>query len=332
MSDVNAITTTDGAIVRMWRYPSPSENPARVYIASLAPGSRGTMERALEVIAGIAQPKCDIDHLPWHLLRYQHTAAIRAVLAARYDYTTANKMLSALRQVLKSAWRLKLVAADDYMAAADFKNVSGSKPDQAAGHAVESGELRNLVDACNDGTLAGVRDSAMLGVAAAGGLRRAEIASLTVDGVNLATGTVTVRGKRNKIRTVPLPAGAVDALRDWLDVRGTEPGALFLPIGKGDKIKRQQDDGGALVGLTGTGVYTIFQERAQQAKVGAFSPHDLRRTYAGELLDAGVDISTVQRLMGHANVNTTAGYDRRGERAKKKAAGQIYFPYQSRER
>jgi site-specific recombinase XerD len=79
--------------------------------------------------------------------------------------------------------------------------------------------------------------------------------------------------------------------------------------------------------LTDEAVRYILQSRATQADIKHTSPHDLRRTFVSNLLDAGADIVTVQKMAGHANVTTTARYDRRGEAVKQKASELLYVPF-----
>src|SRR5512139_1758623 len=96
------------------------QHPAAVYLARLAPGSRRTMTDALDRIAGmLTGDRCDRKTLRWDAVRYQHSQAVRSKLADMYEPATANKMLSALRGVLKEAWRLGQVSAEDYHRAVD---------------------------------------------------------------------------------------------------------------------------------------------------------------------------------------------------------------------
>src|SRR5919202_2901325 len=299
-------------------------HPAAVYLASLAPGSRRTMRQALDTIAGIlTDEQADAFTLTWGALRYQHTAAVRAVLQERYAPATANKMLVALRRVLKEARRLGQIAQDDYAAAIDLGHITGDRPAAAAGRALPPGELRALLTSCTaDHSPAGVRDAALIGLAYAAGLRRAELVSLDPASLDATTTTFIVHGKRNKTRAIPIEGGALEALEDWLDLRGTAAGPLFVRILKGANSTTAR--------LTPQAVYHIQHARANAAGVAAFSPHDLRRTFAGDLLDAGVDLATVQKLMGHSDANTTSRYDRRGERDKRHAVSMLHGPYQRR--
>lgn len=307
-----------------------SQNPARVYLASLSTGSHRTMLGALNLSAAVLSlGRCDHYTLPWWLLRKAHTNALRAWLLQNRSAATGNKVLSAVRGTLRAAWDLDQLDTDAYMKAISIKAIPGSRPDQAAGRALAPGEFTALLRVCAaDRTPAGVRDAALLGLGVLAGLRRAELAGLQVEDYRRGeshsptVGILWVRGKRNKERTVPVAAGVSDALADWLHLRGDWLGPLFTVILKSGEIQPH--------GISEAAIYKIFQKRADQAGVNAFSPHDLRRTFAGDLLDAGADIATVQKLMGHASVSTTAGYDRRGERAKHTAIGKLHMAWTRR--
>jgi hypothetical protein len=178
--------------------PEPTRNPALVYLASLAKSSRVVMAHALGVVAriltGDGAPPAAID---WGAVRYEHTQLIRAVLQDRYEPATANRHLSALRGVLREAWRLGLVPAEAYHRAIDIGRVRGQP--LPAGRALSAGELRALFAACADaartrrGQASGARDAALLGVLYGGGLRRAEAVSLTPDDYDAAESSLKVR-------------------------------------------------------------------------------------------------------------------------------------------
>jgi site-specific recombinase XerD len=307
---MNAITTLQ----------QPHENPAVAYLAGLSEGGRRTQRQALGVIAELLGCP-DIFVCGWAALRYAHTQAIRAKLTEAYKPATANKILSALRGVLKQAWKLSLMSAEDYHLAVSVENVKGET--LPAGRELSSGEISALMAGCeNDPTPAGVRDAAIIGVMYAAGLRRDEVVSLNLEDFRADTGELVVKGKRNKERKAHILNGAGRAVRDWLAVRGSVPGPLFLPVNKSNKITHRR--------MTTQAVYKMLRKRAKAAGVADFSPHDMRRTFVSDLLDAGADIATVAKMAGHASVNTTARYDRRPEEAKRKAAGLLHVPYKGR--
>lgn len=327
-------------------------HPAAIYLAGLtSPRSRRVMEQALRsvvsILMDIDMADANIMRIDWGALRYPHTAAIRAQLAEDYAPATANRTLSALRGVLKEAWRLGYMTAEDYQRAIDIKNVRGDTV--PAGRELAQREIASLVAVCrNDGDPISVRDRAIIALLYTCGLRRAEVVSLDVSDYDAETGKLTVRaGKGRKQRTVYVTGGAETALESWLSFyapdsivieapadepkpkrgsarkRGRSGGEsialpLFTPVLKSKRIQVRR--------LNAQTIYDMLKRRAEQAGLREFSPHDFRRTFVGDLLDRGVDIATVANMAGHASVDTTRRYDRRPEDTKRAAAEKLDFP------
>ncbi len=311
---------------------APAIHPALAYLASLGSDrSRRVMRDDLAMIAALllgvdpasvtaSDRRVLIGQVQWQALRITHTNAIRTALAARYAHHTANRMLCALRGVLKACWQAELMTAEDYHRARAVEAVKGHT--LPAGRDLGAGERGALFDVCaSDPKPAGARDAALLACADAG-LRRAEIARLDLADHDGQENRLTVHGKGNKDRLVPLNDGQQRAIQDWLVNRGLEPGPLLWPVNKGGKLTNRR--------MTSQAIYNVMHKRGAQAGVSDFSPHDFRRTLVGDLLDAGADIATVQKIMGHASPTTTARYDRRPEAAKQKAANLRHTPYKGR--
>jgi site-specific recombinase XerD len=315
-----ALPVPIGADLQPIEHVPAERHPVAVYLARLSPSSRETMHGALEVATSILTGgRLTAGTVPWQQLGYQHMAALRAKLAENYAPSTSNRYLTAVRCVLKECWRLGLMTHEAMARACDIQQVKGARLPK--GRALTHLELTRLFEACaEDSSVIGRRDAAVLAVLYGAGLRRSEAVKLDLADYSAESGELKVRqAKGNKDRLMFCGNGSADAMRAWLAVRGDTPGPLFLPINKGKRLQWRR--------MTDKSIVWILEQRALQAGVKAFPPHDMRRSFISSLLGGGVDLVTVSAMAGHASVTTTARYDRRGDDQKRKAAGLLIVPY-----
>jgi integrase/recombinase XerD len=162
------------------------------------------------------------------------------------------------------------------------------------------GEVERLLDTPSMESEQGRRDRAMLHVMYAAGLRVSELVKLRVGDVALADGLVSVLGKGQKRRLVPLTPIAVALVSRYLEHdRPTRTvhtdGVLFLT--------RQGR------GFTRQGFWKLVGAYAVEAGITrSVSPHQLRHSFATHLLERGADLRSVQSMLGHANIVTTEVY------------------------
>ncbi len=308
--------------------PDTLTDPVYAYVESLAPASQEAVWKRLRTVARLfAIP--DPATFPWHHLRAAQVARIRQRLMQPYGPTdkraapaTVNLTLAVFRGIAREARNANAMSDEEYRRVCEVKADKGER--LARGRAVPTGELVALVRACAaDPGPAGARDAAMLACLYTGGLRRSELAALALDDYTPAPPALRVlRGKNDKQRVVPIPASAAAALDRWIALRGCDPGALFVPIDQAGRIAAV----GNGEGMSAHAIYKMLNKRARQAGVPPLTPHDMRRTFVGDLLTAGNDISAVQRMAGHASVTTTQRYDRRGEEVMRRAADTLHFP------
>lgn len=150
-------------------------------------------------------------------------------------------------------------------------------------------------------TPADLCDQAVLELAYASGLRLAELRHLRLEQLHLEAGFVTVIGKGNKERVVPVGRPAVAALERYLAagrpalVRPRSPGVVFL-------TRR----GTPFAHVT---LWLRIKQRVRRAGITRnVTPHMLRHSFATHLLEHGADLRVIQELLGHANLSTTEVY------------------------
>ena len=143
------------------------------------------------------------------------------------------------------------------------------------------------------------RDSAILELLYATGMRVAELVRLDIGDVDFTRSTARVTGKGNKQRVVPFGAAATDALQQWIDGGRTELArgdteAIFVGS-RGARIDQRQ-------------VRRIVEKAAAVTGTSGLTPHGVRHLAATHLLEGGADLRVVQELLGHSSLSTTQIY------------------------
>lgn len=285
--------------------PSSPARPLDVYLSGYArEKTRSTMRESLERCARAA--KLSLEAIPWHQLTYVHTAAIRAALYETYHPHTAALSLTALRGILHTCARLGLMTYEAYHKVIDWpRPPRGSR--LPAGRDLSSLELAALRAYCvAHGGAYGSFLRAVFAFLLGAGLRETETCGVLLENLDLETGSVRLVGKGSKEAVSVLGIDDVLDVGSWLATRAAlhVPGPFVLArIGYNGVLTRTQ--------LTPSTLVHLCRRTASAAGIAPFSPHDCRRTFCTRMLEAGVDLATVQRLMRHDDPKTTMRYDKR---------------------
>ena len=208
---------------------------------------------------------------------------------------SVNRALAALRGFYKYLLREKEIESAP-VAHIELARVWMHLPD-----VLSRGEMGLLLAQPGVATPAGVRDTAMLELMYATGIRVSELIGLTLGSINWQVGYVVALGKGEKERIVPLGRTAYEQVKRYVDqvrplmLKGGQCNTLFMNrSGKG---------------LTRQGFWKIVKKYAGKANMAKkVHPHTFRHSFATHLLEGGADLRSVQIMLGHADISTTQIY------------------------
>lgn len=227
-----------------------------------------------------------------HILAFVVTSAERGKSAR-----SAARQLSAIRGFFKFLVREKAIDTDP------TEHVERPKLARKLPRVLSYEEVDRLLLAPDPGSTKGIRDSAMIHLMYASGLRVSELCGLKLSELDRRLGTVSPLGKGGKRRIVPVGQVALERLEDYLTlVRAHAKGSdkdphLFLSP-RGKRLTRQ-------------GFWKLLKAYARGCGITTpTSPHKLRHSFATHLLRGGADLRAVQTMLGHADLGTTEIYTR----------------------
>lgn len=220
--------------------------------------------------------------------------------------STINGYMSAIRKLIDEAEELELI---DEKTALRLRKVRGERMEgQRLGNWLSLEESQALIDAADPDTLKGKRDRAILGLMVWAGLRRSEIAGLTIGHLQMREGhnvLVDILGKRERVRSVKISVPLRRAIDEWLEAAGRkelDPDSLvFVAMRKANRL-----DG--IRSVSHQAIYKLVIEYGEKIGHPELRPHDLRRTFAQLARKGGAKLEAIQRDLGHSSIETTQRY------------------------
>ena len=226
---------------------------------------------------------------------------VKFLRSLKHSSANINQKLSAIRKLASEAEDNNLL---DSKIANGIRAVKGvPQRGRRTGNWLTREEAQMWLNAPDVKTLKGTRDRAILSVLIGCGLRRAEVAILSVSHIQQREGRwaiVDIVGKRDKNRTVPMPSWAKSAIDAWAYSAKIEEGFIFRRVNKGDNLMGEN--------LTEQAIYNVVVHYAEKLKNQDIAPHDLRRTFAKLAHKGGSPIDQIQLSLGHDSINTTEKY------------------------
>lgn len=221
--------------------------------------------------------RTDINRYTLHLIQDKH-----------YKTVTTRRCLATLRSFFTYLRREELRDGNPAL------DVELPKPEQRKPKVLRVGEVVSMLGNRRGG-LHEFRDRAILELLYGSGIRRAELAAVTLDDIDFGQKVAIVTGKGNKRRMVPLTDASICAMQSYLCVRpAAESRAFFLSNRNAELGLRQ--------------VWKIVKDCAVAAGVPRASTHAMRHSFATHFIEGGGDVSSLQRLLGHSNIATTQIY------------------------
>jgi integrase/recombinase XerD len=242
-------------------------------------------------------PEVELKHLTAYLIHEQQRPLEGQAEKSKGKLSTSSLYL----QIAALRAFFKFCEMERYLPVNIAENLSLPRRWKRLPKTLSDQEIRRMLAPLPLETPEALCDQAILEVAYASGLRLAELRSLRLENLHLDAGFLTVIGKGNKERVVPVGSHAIEAINRYLNsarpklVRAKSPGVLFL-------TKRG-------TGFSAPTMWRRIKARVRHAGIERnVTPHMLRHSFATHLLEHGADLRVIQELLGHSSISTTELY------------------------